>query len=92
MLASDGKATVLAGEWLELLRRHEHRERHLDELLIAVDGRQGAADIVGGLRRAALLYPVFESSRIAASRAIWFSLILRSSEGSRSELGIANPP
>jgi hypothetical protein len=33
----------------------------------------------------------FDSSMMAASRASWFSLILNSREGSRSELGIANP-
>ena len=32
----------------------------------------------------------FESSRIAASRASWFSLILNSREGSRSEFGIGD--
>jgi len=32
------------------------------------------------------------SSMMAASRASWFSLILYSREGSRSEFGIADPP
>lgn len=33
-----------------------------------------------------------ESSMMAASRSSWFSLILNSREGSRSELGIVNSP
>lgn len=34
----------------------------------------------------------FESSMMEASSASWFSLILKSREGSRSELGITIPP
>jgi len=39
------------------LRRHHHRQRHLDEFLIPVDCVQGAANIVGYIGRATLLYP-----------------------------------
>jgi hypothetical protein len=34
-------------------RCHEHRQCHLDEFLVAVDGDQGAAQIVGDLGCAA---------------------------------------
>lgn len=34
----------------------------------------------------------FESSRMAASRASWFSLSLDNREGSRSEVGMVFPP
>jgi hypothetical protein len=42
------------------LRRHEHRERHLDELFIFVDRVQGAAHVVGDLCRTAHFHPVLK--------------------------------
>jgi len=37
---------------------HEYRERQLDELLVLVDGVQGAADVVGDVSRTAGLDPI----------------------------------
>jgi len=36
-------------ERLQSLRRHHYRQSHLDELLVLVDGAQGAADVVGDI-------------------------------------------
>lgn len=71
-------------------RGHHHRERHFDELLILVDGVQGAANIVGDVGATVLFYP-FGRSMMAASRASWFSLSLKSREGSKSEFGMGFP-
>jgi hypothetical protein len=46
-----------AGDELSL-RRHEHRERDLDELLVTIDRLQGAAHIVGNLGISSLLDPI----------------------------------
>lgn len=36
-------------------RRHQHRERHLDEFFVLVDRLKGAADITADLGRSAML-------------------------------------
>ena len=79
------------GGRVQSLRRHHHTQRHLDEILIAVDYSQGAAHIVSDIA-GSRCSSQFVSSIIAASRESWFSLSLKSSEGSRSEFGIAIPP
>ena len=77
-------------QWPSSLRCHQDCERKRDELLVFVDGVQGTTYIVDDVSRAASLDPVGKS-RMAASRASRFSLILYSREGRRSERGIANP-
>lgn len=69
---------------------HHHRECHLDELFIFIDGVQGAADVIGYVGRAALLDPVRKLQDGGFEGELVF-VNFESREGSRSELGIAIP-
>ncbi len=75
---------------VQSLRRHQHRERHLmNSSLRSIASR--ASRTFSATSADPRCSTQSESSRIAASRASWFSLILKSREGSRSELGLAVP-
>ena len=69
----------------------ENGQGQLDELFVPVDGVQRAANVVA-ISVPPCCSTQFVSSMMAASRASWFSLILDSREGSRSEFGIGVPP
>jgi hypothetical protein len=79
------------GVHLQSFGCHQHRQRHLDELFISVYGFQGAAHVVGDIGRSLLLDPV-RKLLDGGFQGELISLILNSSEGSRSVFGIANPP
>jgi hypothetical protein len=71
------------GVHLQSFGCHQHRQRHLDELFISVYGFQGAAHVVGDIGRSLLLDPV-RKLLDGGFQGELISLILNSSEGSRS--------
>lgn len=83
-------ATWKVDAWRYGKQLAEQSGAHQADLTEISNRFQGTAYVVGDIGRAAG-FNQLESSRMAASRASWFSLILKRREGSRSEFGIANP-
>lgn len=71
-----------------LIGRHQHRKREFDELFVLINGVKCAAHVVCDFGSSSLLDPVGQL-KDSGLRANWFSLILNSREGSKSEFGIA---